>query len=47
MPGLPVVTGMVLTTLPSRMTFIVSFLASTTETWLRPMVKVTVLSCSP
>ncbi|CAM5643237.1 hypothetical protein SVIOM342S_01328 [Streptomyces violaceorubidus] len=38
---------MVLIVLPSRITFIVCFLASTTETWLRPTVKETVLACLP
>ncbi len=39
MAGLPVVIGMVLMTLPSRLTVIFLVLASTVETWLRPMVK--------
>ena len=38
---------MVLTTLPSWVTFIVFVLASTVETWLRPILKVTVFCCTP
>ncbi len=45
--GAPAVIGMVLRTLPSRLTVIVLASASTTLTWLRPTVNFTVLVCLP
>ncbi len=45
--GEPAEIGMVLTTLPSCSTFICFDFASTYETWLRPMWKVTVFCCTP
>lgn len=38
---------MVRIVLPSCVTFIVFVLASTIETWLRPILKVTVFCCTP
>ncbi|CAM5266864.1 hypothetical protein SALBM135S_04248 [Streptomyces alboniger] len=45
--GDPAEIGMVFTTLPSRVTFIVLVLASTMETWLRPILNWTVFCCTP
>ncbi len=45
--GAPAEIGMSLICLPSRTTFIRWELASTVETWLRPMVNFTVLACLP
>src|SRR3954452_3656442 len=45
--GLPVEIGTDLTVCPSRTTFMVCVSASTVDTWERPIVKLTVFSCTP